>query len=450
MGCLRSISWLCVKLPMGCLASLASSLWPYACSVVSEVAERVGLDKEEAVVVILGLFILGQNCRRWVLRKRRKRRKNLREHERRNNVDAYYQYRQTASLKHIQGSTAHKAPPKYTWTKYWEKVMGERPKWCPCEYPDGKRRELEWGKNGAVHGAHVLFQDIMGNSYGGIVPVTREANNTNHEYPIKYPCDVVTVLNIGQMTYVGSLVSSGSPNDQYRDPNDQPLTLWRLGGLALRKAAIWKTMPCTKENEGKECKHTKSRKFKKIKSVRKDEDHPRVIVEGVADEHGDYPAMRIKSEYTIRGNANTEREQQKEENQYIFLLANVMLMQDEEKPLLSEKHEPKIFRFRPGTNLLRPRESPAQCKNQNLSPPPMSLHNASKEGNIRVVQQWLDRRADVNQADEEGRTPLYVACKNFRRDTVRFLIERGANVDKAPNNGQTPRKIIDDHELCPL
>ena len=236
-GCLRSILWLFVKLPMGCLTSLASSLWPYVCSAASEVAERAGLDKEEAtnvcmdakncgaawtVVAILGLFILGQNCWRWVRRKRRKGRQKKREHERRNSEDAYYQYRQTASLEHIQGSTAHKAPSNYTWTKYWEKVMGRRgrPKWCPCEYPDGKRRELEWEKNGAVHGAHVLFKDIIGNSYGGIVPVTRDANNTKHEYPIKYECDVVTVLNIGEMTYVGSLVSSGSPNDQYRDPND--------------------------------------------------------------------------------------------------------------------------------------------------------------------------------------------------------------------------------------
>ena len=379
MGCLRSISWLCVKLPMGCLASLASSLWPYACSVVSEVAERVGLDKEEAVVVILGLFILGQNCRRWVLRKRRKRRKNLREHERRNNVDAYYQYRQTASLKHIQGSTAHKAPSNYnTWTKYWEKVMGRRgrPQWCPCKYPDGKGRKLEWGKNGAVHGAHVLFKDIIGNSYGGIVPVTSEANHWKHEYPIKYECDVVTVLNVGEMTYVGSLESSGSREDKWRDPNDRHST-W----IAMDD----KNPLCAKKNAGKECKR-ETRRFQKIYSARQGEHSPRVIVEGYAKKFGKKPAMRIRSEYTQQGT----------ENQYIFLLANVMLMQDEEKPFLSEKHEPKIFKFCPGTTLSRPRESPAPAPG---SPAPRWTEEDSR--NSRRLDREL--ASHVREAERLGR-----------------------------------------------
>jgi len=433
MGCLASLAsslwpYVCsaVKFPMGCLASLASSLWPYVCSAASEVAERPGSDMEEAtnvcidakncggawaVVVILGLFILGQNCWRWVRRKLRKQRQKFREHERRNSENAYYQYRKTASLKHIQGSTAHKAPSNYnTWTKYWEKVMGRRgrPQWCPCKYPDGKRRKLEWGKNGAVHGAHVLFQDIIGNSYGGIVPVTSEANHWKHEYPIKYECDVVTVLNVGEMTYVGSLESSGSREDKWRDPNDRHST-W----IAMDD----KNPLCAKKNAGKECKR-ETRRFQKIYSARQGELSPRVIVEGYAKKFGKKPAMRIRSAYTQQGT----------ENQYIFLLANVMLMQDEEKPFLSEKHEPKIFKFCPGTTLSRPRESPAQCKNQNPSPPPMSLHNASKEGNIGVVQQWLDRGADVNQADKNGWTPLFGACLEGHVDVARLLLDNGAEV----------------------
>ena len=393
MGCLRSILWLCVKLPMDCLTSLASSSWPYVCSAVSEVAESAGLDKEEAtnvcmdakncgaawtVVAILGLFILGQNCLRWVSRKRRKQRQKFREHERRNSENAYYQYRKTASLKHIQGSTAHKAPSNYTWTKYWEKVMGRRgrPQWCPCKYPDGKRRKLEWGKNGAVHGAHVLFKDIIGNSYGGIVPVTSEANHWKHEYPIKYECDVVTVLNVGEMTYVGSLESSGSREDKWRDPNDRHST-W----IAMDD----KNPLCAKKNAGKECKR-ETRRFQKISSARQGEHSPRVIVEGYAKKFGKKPAMRIRSEYTQQGT----------ENQYIFLLANVMLMQDEEKPFLSEKHEPKIFKFCPGTTLSRPRESPAPAPG---SPTPRWTEEDSR--NSRRLSREFART--VREAEREYR-----------------------------------------------
>ena len=68
-----------------------------------------------------------------------------------------------------------------SWTEYWEKVMerhgrSARPKWCPCKYPDGQKRELKWEEDRKVHGAHVLFQDQSGNYYGGIVPVSNIGN----------------------------------------------------------------------------------------------------------------------------------------------------------------------------------------------------------------------------------------------------------------------------------
>ena len=53
----------------------------------------------------------------------------------------------------------------------------------------------------------------------------------------------------------------------------------------------------------------------------------------------------------------------------------------------------------------------------------MSLHNASKEGNIGVVQQWLDRGADVNQADKNGWTPLSTAKYKGHAAVVALLEE---------------------------
>ena len=54
------------------------------------------------------------------------------------------------------------------------------------------------------------------------------------------------------------------------------------------------------------------------------------------------------------------------------------------------------------------------------------------------MQQWLDRGADVNQADEEGRTPLYIACQNGHVDAARLLLDKGADVNWAAQYGRTP------------
>ena len=217
MGCLRSILWLCVKLPMDCLTSLASSSWPYVCSAVSEAAERAGLDKEEAtnvlnhlqvkgpmgcltslasaasevaeragldkeeatnvcmdakncraawaVVAILGLFIYCQFCWQRVRRMRRKRspKKQI----------------LTTRPVHIMGSTLHKPPSKHgSWTHYWKAVTRkDLPKRCPCRHSGG-RPILTDGTGGNTVGAHVLFRDRMGSYYGGIVPVSNTANRS--------------------------------------------------------------------------------------------------------------------------------------------------------------------------------------------------------------------------------------------------------------------------------
>ena len=350
MGCLRSILWLCVKGPMDCLTSLASilwpyvcsvasevaeramgsltslasSLWPYVCSVASEVVERVGLDKEEAtnvlnhlqvkgpmgcltslasaasevaeragldkeeatnvcmdakncraawaVVAILGLFIYCQFCWQRVRRMRRKRspKKQI----------------LTTRPDHIQGSTLHKPPSKHgSWTNYWKAVTCNKvlPERCPCSRLI-LREGNGHGADRAV-GAHVIFQDRMGNYYGGIVPVSNTANRSAHR--IEYECDIVTVLNFGQMTFEGKLMTNKKES---------------------------RLIP--RETSHDRISYKKERQFNSIKRVRSGEGQSRIIVEGFVG--GFVNRKRIESTYIHLGAAN----------KYIYYLAQAHVQQN--------------------------------------------------------------------------------------------------------------------------
>ena len=48
----------------------------------------------------------------------------------------------------------------------------------------------------------------------------------------------------------------------------------------------------------------------------------------------------------------------------------------------------------------------------------------------------LDRGADVNAADNDGQTPLHHASREYEViDAVTLLLDRGADVNAADNNG---------------
>ena len=50
----------------------------------------------------------------------------------------------------------------------------------------------------------------------------------------------------------------------------------------------------------------------------------------------------------------------------------------------------------------------------------------------------IERVADINKAEDDGRTPLYIAAQNGHEAVVRALIEAGADVNKARDGGATP------------
>jgi hypothetical protein len=66
------------------------------------------------------------------------------------------------------------------------------------------------------------------------------------------------------------------------------------------------------------------------------------------------------------------------------------------------------------------------------------LYLASENGHVPVVQALLQAGADVNKAMDDGATPLSMASQNGHLPVVQALLQAGADVDKAKDTGATP------------
>ncbi len=65
---------------------------------------------------------------------------------------------------------------------------------------------------------------------------------------------------------------------------------------------------------------------------------------------------------------------------------------------------------------------------------------AARQGNLETVKTLLDRGADVNQVSEGSKTsPLLIATMNGRFDLAKYLLDRGADPNLASEpSGATP------------
>ncbi|WCR58321.1 ankyrin repeat domain-containing protein [Wolbachia endosymbiont of Ctenocephalides felis wCfeJ] len=72
------------------------------------------------------------------------------------------------------------------------------------------------------------------------------------------------------------------------------------------------------------------------------------------------------------------------------------------------------------------------------------LHLASQYGKLEVVQYLVDKGADLNVVDKDGRAPLHLAAmidlfdKDDRLKTVRYLVDNGASLNAADKDGMMP------------
>ena len=69
------------------------------------------------------------------------------------------------------------------------------------------------------------------------------------------------------------------------------------------------------------------------------------------------------------------------------------------------------------------------------------LYNAASLEKAKEVQLLLDTGADINKAADDGYTPLGVAASRGNKEIIKLLLANGADVNKAINNGATPLYI---------
>lgn len=64
--------------------------------------------------------------------------------------------------------------------------------------------------------------------------------------------------------------------------------------------------------------------------------------------------------------------------------------------------------------------------------------NNSENGGTEVAKLLIDAGADVNVAREDGQTPLHIVAKNFHVGVAKLLLDAGANVNVVDKKGRKP------------
>ena len=67
-----------------------------------------------------------------------------------------------------------------------------------------------------------------------------------------------------------------------------------------------------------------------------------------------------------------------------------------------------------------------------------ALMRAALDGNTQSVKELLDQGADINRRDDSGRTALMFAVINGHYETMKVLLQSGADVNAKSNKEGTP------------
>nr|XP_020449787.1 protein phosphatase 1 regulatory subunit 27 [Monopterus albus] len=72
-----------------------------------------------------------------------------------------------------------------------------------------------------------------------------------------------------------------------------------------------------------------------------------------------------------------------------------------------------------------------------------AIHEAVLSGNLECVKLLVHYGADIHQRDEEGWTPLHMACSDSFPHIARYLLSLGADRELENDCGQKPADLID-------
>uniref|UniRef100_A0A8C2WY05 Protein phosphatase 1 regulatory subunit 27 n=1 Tax=Cyclopterus lumpus TaxID=8103 RepID=A0A8C2WY05_CYCLU len=72
-----------------------------------------------------------------------------------------------------------------------------------------------------------------------------------------------------------------------------------------------------------------------------------------------------------------------------------------------------------------------------------ALHEAVLTGNLEVVKLLVKYAADVHQRDEDGWTPLHMACSDGYPEIASYLLSMGASTEAENESGEKPADLID-------
>nr|XP_061838160.1 protein phosphatase 1 regulatory subunit 27-like [Nerophis lumbriciformis] len=72
-----------------------------------------------------------------------------------------------------------------------------------------------------------------------------------------------------------------------------------------------------------------------------------------------------------------------------------------------------------------------------------ALHEAVLTGNLDVVKLLVKYGADVHQRDEDGWTPLHMACSDGFPQIASYLLSIGASTEAENESGEKPADLID-------
>lgn len=72
------------------------------------------------------------------------------------------------------------------------------------------------------------------------------------------------------------------------------------------------------------------------------------------------------------------------------------------------------------------------------------LHYAANSGSYEVIKFLVEKGADINRKDSDGNTPLHLACRSLGdKESILYMLDHGVNPKLKNNEGQTPYMKIE-------